>query len=81
MFGALMGTLTSFQKSSSQSNRKTSQRAEIEARVKEKVQREKEELSAGKERLEGERKQLAIELVKKQNEEKVPLSLSLSPVD
>jgi pinin/SDK/memA/ protein conserved region len=45
MFGALMGTLTSFQKQSSKTAR---QRAEIDARVKEKVAKEKAQLAKNK---------------------------------
>lgn len=70
MFGALMGTLSSFQKAT-RGNAKMGQRAEIEARVKEKVQREKEELGIRKERMEEEKRLQEEELLKRQKEEKV----------
>jgi sRNA-binding protein len=58
MFGALMGTLTSFQKQSSRDSKSVfEKRAEIDARVKEKVAKEKEELAAEKERTDKERKE------------------------
>jgi len=70
MFGALMGTLSSFQKAT-RGNAKMGQRAEIEARVKEKVQREKEELGIRKERMEEEKRVQEEELLRRQKEEKV----------
>ena len=70
MFGALMGTLSSFQKAT-RGNAKMGQRAEIEARVKEKVQREKEELGIRKEKMEEEKRLQEEELLKGQKEEKV----------
>jgi hypothetical protein len=60
MFGALMGTLNSFQKQASKDSKlaKTvSKRAEIDARVKEKVAREKEEIAASRGVAEKERKE------------------------
>ena len=60
MFGALMGTLNSFQKQASKDSKlaKTvSKRAEIDARVKEKVSREKEEIAASRGLAEKERKE------------------------
>lgn len=69
MFGALMGTLNSFQKQVSKDSKlaKTvSKRAEIDARIKEKVQREKEEIEAGRGQAEKERKE-------KEEEEKLKL--------
>ena len=57
MFGALMGTLTSFQKQTSRDSKSVlERRAEIDARVKEKVAKEKEELASEKERMDKERK-------------------------
>jgi hypothetical protein len=56
MFGALMGTLNSFQKQSLNS-KSVEKRAEIDARVKKRVLQEKEELEADRERNERERKQ------------------------
>jgi pinin/SDK/memA/ protein conserved region len=58
MFGALLGTLNSFQKQSSgKIARQTEKRAEIEARVKEQLAREKEELDEKREAAERERKE------------------------
>jgi hypothetical protein len=60
MFGALMGTLNSFQKQTSKDSKlakQTERRAEIDARVKEKVAKEKEELAATKEKVQRERRE------------------------
>jgi Skp family chaperone for outer membrane proteins len=57
MFGALMGTLTSFQKQTSSKDSKLAKRAEIDARIKERVAKEKEEMEAVKEQTERERKE------------------------
>jgi pinin/SDK/memA/ protein conserved region len=60
MFGALMGTLNSFQKQTSKDSKLAKQnekRAEIDARVKEKVAKEKEELDATKEKVRRERRE------------------------
>jgi pinin/SDK/memA/ protein conserved region len=58
MFGALMGTLTSFQKQTSKDSKSVlERRAEIDARVKERVAREKEEMAVIKERTDRERKE------------------------
>ena len=59
MFGALMGTLSSFQKQTSKKDSKSvlERRAEIDARVKEKVAKEKEELAVINERTDRERKE------------------------
>ena len=56
MFGDLMGTLTSFQKQTSARSKQVERRAEIDARVKERVAREKEVMDAEKEKLEKERR-------------------------
>jgi hypothetical protein len=53
MFGALMGTLNSFQKQSSKDSKlakQSEQRAQIDARVKQKVAKEKAEIAATKEK-------------------------------
>jgi len=47
MFGALMGTLTSFQRAESRGDKKASLRKEIEERVKERVSREKQKVADG----------------------------------
>lgn len=70
MFGALMGTLSSFQKAS-RGNVKMDRRAEIEARVKERVQKEKEELSLKRDKMEEEKRLREEDLSRKQKEEKV----------
>ena len=57
MFGALMGTLTSFQKQTSKDSNKVERRAEIDARVKERVAKEKEEIAAVRGRTDRERKE------------------------
>jgi sRNA-binding protein len=60
MFGALMGTLNSFQKQTSKDSKlakQTERRAEIDARVKEKVAKEKEEVAATKEKETRERRE------------------------
>src|SRR5947207_2149477 len=58
MFGALMGTLTSFQKQTSRDSKSLlERRAEIDARVKERVAKEKEDLDAERERMDKERKE------------------------
>src|SRR5271156_5186762 len=56
MFGALMGTLNSFQKQTSKDSTRVEKRAEIDARVKEKVAKEQEELAIVKTQQEKERK-------------------------
>jgi hypothetical protein len=64
MFGALMGTLNSFQKQASKDSKlaKTvSKRAEIDARIKEKAAREKEEIAASRDLAEKERKEKEYE--------------------
>ena len=58
MFGALMGTLTSFQKQTSRDSKSVfERRAEIDARVKERAAKEKVELDAERERMDKERKE------------------------
>ena len=63
MFGALLGTLNSFQKQTtgkdSKIARQTEKRAEIDARVKEQLAREKEELEGMKEAADRERRDKA----------------------
>ena len=63
MFGALLGTLNSFQKQStgkdSKIARQTEKRAEIDARVKEQLAREKEELEGMRDTAERERRDRA----------------------
>jgi hypothetical protein len=56
MFGALMGTLSSFRKQS-QNSKSVEKRAEIDARVKEKVAKEKEVMAANREKAEQERRE------------------------
>jgi hypothetical protein len=85
MFGALMGTLNSFQKQVSKDTKlaKTvSKRAEIDARIKEKVQREKEEIDASRGQAEKERKEKEEEdKVRLETETVYSLSSVLYPVD
>jgi hypothetical protein len=60
MFGALMGTLTSFQKQTSRTSKlgkQVEKRAEIDARVKERVEKEGEAIKAEKELESKERKE------------------------
>lgn len=60
MFGALMGTLNSFQKQVSKDSKLAKQverRAEIDARVKERVAKEKDEMDAVKDREEREKRE------------------------
>jgi len=71
MFGALMGTLTSFQKQTSARSKQVERRAEIDARVKERVKREKEVMAAEKEKGEKERRR---------KEEQVKLELETETV-
>jgi len=63
MFGALLGTLNSFQKQTtgkdSKIARQTEKRAEIDARVKEQLAREKEELEGMREAADRERRDRA----------------------
>jgi hypothetical protein len=75
MFGALMGTLTSFQKQTSKNSKSVMERrAEIDARVKERVAREKEEIAVIKERTDRERKeQEDQQRIKFENEIVLPL--------
>lgn len=75
MFAGLMGTLNSFQKQTSQMARKVEKRAEIDARVKERVAREKEEIDKDKERQDKERKDREEQLRLDIHTETVPLCL------
>jgi len=76
MFGALMGTLSSFQKQSLNS-KTVGKRAEIDARVKERVQKEKEEMEANREKEERERRQKEEEGKERNERETVCFSLGL----
>jgi hypothetical protein len=77
MFGALMGTLTSFQKQSSRDSKSVfERRAEIDARVKEKVAKEKVELLAERERMDKERKEQEEQLKTKLETETVLIYVS-----
>ena len=66
-----MGTLTSFQKQTSARSKQVERRAEIDARVKERVKREKEVMDAEKEKGEKERRR---------KEEQVKLELETETV-
>jgi pinin/SDK/memA/ protein conserved region len=84
MFGALLGTLNSFQKQSSgKIARQTEKRAEIEARVKEQLAREKEELDEKREAAGRERKerldQAKLQIVNERVSSRVALLKSFGP--
>ena len=80
MFGALMGTLSSFQKQTFARSKQVERRAEIDARVKERVAREKEEIEAEKEKVERERRQKEEQLKSDLQVDTVPTLLPDPPL-